>query len=103
MSERKFLVVIFCFTVFSCKIEADYHHNKAEFPPVRQYAPPVQYPQYIPYQKPGSRAYSNPYDIPPQGYYPYYDSDQYYVPPRSYKNYYYNDEGGNRNAPNMKY
>ncbi len=36
------------------------------------------------YQQPASRYYSNPYAMPPQNQYPYYDGDQYYVPPTSY-------------------
>ncbi|MFT5702797.1 MAG: hypothetical protein ACJAZX_001089 [Rickettsiales bacterium] len=36
------------------------------------------------YQQPASRYYSNPYAMPQQNQYPYYDGDQYYVPPTSY-------------------
>jgi hypothetical protein len=36
------------------------------------------------YQFPNSSYYSNPYALPPQNKYPYYDGDQYYVPPTYY-------------------
>ncbi|MES2677716.1 MAG: hypothetical protein V4612_05325 [Pseudomonadota bacterium] len=52
------------------------------------------------YQQPASRYYSNPYAMPPQNQYPYYDGDQYYVPPTYYG-------GANRDNPsssaNQKY
>lgn len=49
---------------------------------------PPQMPQYNPYHQypPNSRAYSNPYDFPSQGYYPYYDNERYYVAPSYYRN-----------------
>jgi hypothetical protein len=53
------------------------------------YAQPHQgYQQNQPLQRPqgGSRQYYNPYDIAPENYNYYYDSDQYYVPPSGYNN-----------------
>lgn len=60
-----------------------------------QYAPPPRQDGYYysqPYYnggyqyqyQPASRYYNNPYAVPPQNQYPYYDGDQYYVPPTSY-------------------
>ncbi len=47
--------------------------------------PPAYYNGGYQYQQqPASRYYSNPYAIPPQNQYPYYDGDQYYVPPTYY-------------------
>lgn len=57
---------------------------------------PPQYQPAQPYSQraPGSRFYSNPYDIPPSPYYPNnYDVDQYYTPP----SYYGSDLQENRN------
>lgn len=39
------------------------------------------YQQQVP---PSSRYYNNPYALPQQNQYPYYDGDQYYVPPTYY-------------------
>ncbi len=68
------------------------------------YNAPQQQPAYsnspYQYQQPASRYYSNPYAMPPQNQYPYYDGDQYYVPPTYYG-------GANRDNPtssaNQKY
>jgi len=69
-----------------------YNQNQQYHP--QQYVPPRQDGYYYsrPYynggyqyqQQPASRTYNNPYAIPPQNQYPYYDGDQYYVPPTSY-------------------
>ncbi len=48
------------------------------------YRPPQQYPGYGYQTPPASRYYSNPYAVPPQNVYPYYDGDQYYRPPSAY-------------------
>jgi hypothetical protein len=64
-----------------------YQQKYAPAPAQRQnyYAPQ---PSYVnspyQYQQPASRYYSNPYAMPPQNQYPYYDGDQYYVPPTYY-------------------
>lgn len=46
--------------------------------------PPIYTNSPYNYQQPASRSYSNPYALPPQNQYPYYDGDQYYVPPTYY-------------------
>ena len=70
-----------------------YQQQPAQYapPPVRQdgyYYTPGQQPAYnsspYQYQQPASRYYNNPYAMPPQNQYPYYDGDQYYVPPTYY-------------------
>lgn len=45
---------------------------------------PAGYYGGYPSTQPGSRYYRNPYAFPPQGQYPYRDSDQYYVPVRGF-------------------
>lgn len=81
------------------KTAPDYYYRAAPtvpqgYAPQQQYyAPPPAYaypPQQQPYvpqyqQAPGSRYYSNPYEIPSAPYgYQAYDTDQYYTPPIAY-------------------
>jgi hypothetical protein len=71
--------------------------------PARQdgyYYAPQQQPAYQ-YQQPASRYYSNPYAMPPQNQYPYYDGDQYYVPPTYYGSP--NHDNAFPSASNQKY
>lgn len=94
-------VILILTTLFACATD----NNKSANPTYNQYQ---QQPQYAPsptrqdgyyyspsgqpayssspyqYQQPASRYYSNPYAMPPQNQYPYYDGDQYYVPPTYY-------------------
>ncbi|MBM3579782.1 MAG: hypothetical protein FJX34_03310 [Alphaproteobacteria bacterium] len=83
-SAERFLVAV-CLLVNSCAgKEVRYSSSQQQY---------QHYPQqYRPYDRPRSRAYSNPYAYPPYNYYPYYDVDSYYVPPRNL---------GNDNAPDV--
>lgn len=66
-----------------------YYYHQPGYAPQPVPAPAPYYQQQQQYQQvpPGSRYYSNPYDIPPAGNgYNYYDADQYYVPPTRYNN-----------------
>lgn len=102
--HRCFLVII-CLEIISCNKEDVYLYDKTGFVPQKQYVPAANYPRqgYAPSYPPSSRAYRNPYDAPPNNYYPYYDLDQYYVPPTYYNNYRSNSESEPRFDPNLKY
>jgi hypothetical protein len=79
-----------------------YLYDKTGSLPDQNYSYTPPYPKsYVPYTRPNSRAYQNPYNLPPRNYYPYYDADQYYIPPR----YYNGTEPEPQRAidPNMKY
>ena len=102
--------VITLLLLLSCaSTDEVYLYDRTEFVPVRQpsYTRPTidpyyQHPKpYNPYNSmpPNSRAYSNPYDFQPQGYYPYYDNERYYVAP----SYYRNVEPVNNSMGSMKY
>ena len=118
---RIFTILSLMFLLNSCSSNDEvYLYDRTEFIPSRQPSynrqpsvappyypaqpPPMQppsVPQYNPYQQypPNSRAYSNPYDFPSQGYYPYYDNERYYVAP----SYYRNVEPVSNQAGSMKY
>lgn len=113
MSKIKLITIIFLFALTACYKDDPYLYDRVGFDqdgrpvvapnpnaPVRvtpdyYYRQPT-YPSYYqaqPYRQNayqgdygGSRYYSNPYAMPPQQNYPYYDGDQYYVPPTYYNN-----------------
>jgi hypothetical protein len=92
------IVLFFC---VACGSNSNYpvqptplYNQNPQYQP-QQYVPPARQDSYYysqPYysggyqyqQQPASRTYNNPYAIPPQNQYPYYDGDQYYVPPTNY-------------------
>lgn len=94
----------------------DYYYRYGPTVPVSNYAPQPQYqyaPQqyspyparpYQPYQAPGSRFYSNPYEVPPSPYQRQpYDADQYYVPPSGYYDQQEQRSGDNINKSAIHY
>lgn len=92
-SLRQFsLLVIFAFCsllVAACGPKDVYLYDKTGFIPESRrgyYNPNASYPGYNNYIRPNSASYYNPYSLPQQQYYPYYDQDYYYVPPRRYRN-----------------
>lgn len=71
------------------RVAPDYYYRQPAVRPNQYYQQRQQ--QYQPYNNygysgGGSRYYSNPYALPPNGAYPNYDADQYYVPPTYYNN-----------------
>ena len=66
------------------RVTPDYYYRQPAYPNYYQPQPYTQNPYQGNYG--GSRYYSNPYAIPSQQSYPYYDGDQYYVPPTYYNN-----------------
>jgi hypothetical protein len=92
------LAVSFCLVVSCKKSEPTYSYERDGFISGNgyYYTPPTRYPsKYLPYNKPASRDYRNPYAPPPKNYHPYYDSDRYYSPPTNYQTIPTdNDQGG---------
>jgi len=93
------ILTLFCVAV-SCKTnETTYSYERGRWDTSGNgyyYVPPARYPsRYLPYNKPASRDYRNPYAPPPKNYHPYYDSDRYYSPPTNYQTIPTdNDQGG---------
>lgn len=80
---RLCIIVISCLPM-ACKKDDVYLYDRTGFKPKTYRG---VYPgRYVPYNKPSSRNYNNPYNNPPKQYYPYYDHDYYYVPPVYYNN-----------------
>ena len=80
------------------RVAPDYYYRQ----PAQQNYYQQQQQRYQPYNNQGyggSRYYSNPYAMPPQGAYPNYDADQYYVPPTYYNNSDYQGGAGGSDTP----
>lgn len=80
------------------RVAPDYYYRQPVQPSYYQ----QQQQRYQPYNGQGyggSRYYSNPYAIPPQGAYPNYDADQYYVPPTYYNNSDFQGSAGGQDTP----
>lgn len=92
LKVKSILVLLIAANLFACSSGGEVSQTSS--PSYNQYSPPRQNYNYnsppsyygspYQYQYPSSRQYNNPYALPPQSQYPYYDGDQYYVPPTYY-------------------
>ena len=89
-----YLLITISLLNFSCENRDPYRYESLL--QSYKYVPADVPADFVPYKKPSSRKYLNPYVPAPRNYYPYYDMERYYVPPNYYNGYYNNTEEGIR-------